>query len=575
MCDTASLSLGYDERCHYISIGDNDIFEESPFKDAEKPSGDSFYIKTNANNIFINGGSMRSLYYGAYELLRQLGTEFYAHDCETMGEGATEPSKINVAVTPDIPIRAYLNYNTCYSGTDKDFVNKLGNNTSYSLTDDIHGGTVKFGYLGSDTHNARYYVGESYWGTDYCPANSLAVGGYVPCLTNGVDYNTDSTSTLSLVEANMKKLILANPSLNYFTFEQEDGPDGAYCTCEHCVAATAQYGRSGVQIRFINALLAKLRTESDLSERSYKIVTFAYSYTASAPQNVSIDKDICVWYAASTDARYSLLDDNQMESYRTNLSGWKDLTSNADSGSMILWLYDVSFNNYLSYFGTSMTAIDETIEEAVSMNTEMLLVQGAYDADNIWQSEMKSYVWSRKMVNKNLKAKDLRDAFLNAYFGEASEYIKSYCDDYDSYYSSNDKYYPVCHGYEYYSRPSVSNHCSSLKRVNSALDAISSSTTLSDEAKATYTKRLNSVKASSMASLLYYYDTYYKAAALSSEQKQLMGGGLLVSSDTAKAAFIESFKTVCSNAGITRCREGVDSNNTVEDFLNNSVAKKY
>ena len=92
---------------------------------------------------------------------------------------------------------------------------------------------MTFGYLGADTHNARFYVGEEYWGTEYCPSNDAAVGGYVPCLTNGVEYNTNNKSTRSLVTESMRELIVKNTETEYFTFEQEDGHDGAYCTCEH------------------------------------------------------------------------------------------------------------------------------------------------------------------------------------------------------------------------------------------------------------------------------------------------------------------------------------------------------
>ena len=86
---------------------------------------------------------------------------------------------------------------------------------------------MTFGYLGADTHNARFYVGEEYWGSEYCPASALAVGGFVPCLTNGIEYNVGDKSTLSLVTESMKKLIVKNTETEYFTFAQEDGHDGA------------------------------------------------------------------------------------------------------------------------------------------------------------------------------------------------------------------------------------------------------------------------------------------------------------------------------------------------------------
>lgn len=41
---------------------------------------------------------------------------------------------------------------------------------------------------------------------------------------------------------------------------------------------------------------------------------------------------------------------------------------------------------------------------------------------------------------------------------------------------------------------------------------------------------------------------------------------------TAKAAFVSAFKEICASAGITRCREGTDQDNTVENFLENNIS---
>lgn len=574
----------YNNKCHYIVIGENSLFAKSPYANYATGSDETYFVKSDLNTIVIGGGSDRGVVYGVYEFLRSLGVEFYASDCEYVPSDISyDFVGLDLDGSPSVAMRHYLEYKTCYSGADLDFTAKSGLNTSYAALTNAQGGMIEFGSISSGTHNARFYVGEEYWGTVYCPANANVDGGFVPCLTNGVDYNTDrAISTFLLVKASMKGLIKNSPNTKYFTFEQEDGE--GYCTCDYCNAAAEKYGRSGVLVRFCNKLLEELRADGELSGREFKIVTFAYSYTVVAPTGgVSVDKDLCIWYAEYSDMRYSLLSENQNAvsprkdnttvSYKECLKGWKNLTAGENSGSLILWLYDASYNNYLSYFGTTMTAIDGIIDEVNEMNVEMLLVLGAYDADNIWQSEMRSYIWSRKMFDSTLKAKDLRDKFIEKYFGSiAADSVKEYCDDYDGYYADNDENYPVKSGNEYYGKVTVGEHCASLQKIKNAIDLVNAATDLTDEQKTVYLKRLYGVEASSYASILHYYDDYYTWLT-STANKELMGGGSGVSATTAKANFTAEFKDICAKAGITRCHEGTSEDNTVEQFISDYIGK--
>ncbi len=583
----SELTLGYNRKCHYISIGENAILTQSPYKNLGGITAEEgYFVKNDGNIIIINGNSDRGTVYGAYAFLRALGCEFYASDCEKVPSGVTiEESAIDIMGEPDIAVRHYLSYKTCYNGVDLGFTAKIEANSSYAALTSAQGGRVEFGNIGGDTHNMHFYIPSSYRGTDYCPANADVDGGYVLCLTNGIEYNTSGVSTLSLVTESMTNLIRTSPFTEYFVFGQEDGE--GYCTCTYCTAAANTYGRSGVLVRFCNKLLENLRADENLSARTFRIVTFAYSYTVVPPKGgVTVDKDLRIWYAEYSDMRYSLLSDNQQAisprkdgttvSYKENLQGWINLTSGENSGSIMLYLYDTSFNNYLAYYGTAPSAIDGIIDEANDLGVERIVVLGSYDADNMWQSVMRNYIWSRKMSDKSLKAKDLRADFIKNYFGEAAaSYIQSYCEDYDGYYADNTKDYPVKSGNQYYLKVTVSEHCTSLKRVNDAISAVENSSSLTEAEKAVYLKRLYSVKASSYAMILYNYDDYYSKALTSSSNRELLGGSILTGSSTAKANFTAEFKTICENAGITRCREGTDENNTVENFIANNVGNAW
>ena len=110
-----------------------------------------------------------------------------------------------------------------------------------------------------------------------------------------------------------------------------------------------------------------------------------------------------------------------------------------------------------------------------------------------------------------------------------------------------------------------------------AISAVNESESFSEAQKNVYLKRLYGVQASSYTSILYYFDTYYNAA--SRDEKLMIGGeksglfGVGISdAATAKAAFVSAFKEICASAGITRCREGTDQDNTVENFLENNIS---
>ena len=168
----------------------------------------------------------------------------------------------------------------------------------------------------------------------------------------------------------------------------------------------------------------------------------------------------------------------------------------------------------------------------------------------------------------------MRNEFIDNYFGKtAAEYIKKYCDAYDGYYSDNPNYYPVRHGNEYIHDISVAEHVESLGFINDAIAAINADRTLKNTIKNKYLKRLYGVKASSYCTFMYYFDAHF-AVATDAQKIVLFGSGDITKA-AAEEKFTEEFRTLCKNAGITRCREGIDANNTVDDFIANNIGKKF
>lgn len=66
-------------------------------------------------------------------------------------------------------------------------------------------------------------------------------------------------SVLKIVIEEMKKDIAANPDIDYFMFEQEDGPFFYPYTDPKKVETEKKYGRTGILIRFCNVLATELQ----------------------------------------------------------------------------------------------------------------------------------------------------------------------------------------------------------------------------------------------------------------------------------------------------------------------------
>ena len=559
---------------HLISIGDTVLVDSMTLNRLEEVANDGYLLYAQGNTLYINGNMDRALLYGAYGVLRILGCEFYTKDVEYVPSniGLDVLSTLDVVDNPDFAVRAYLGHENAYGTTEEElkFATAIGSNNESYIAANVKG--VEYGWKGDPTHNALYYC-DGYWGTEYCPSvttGSSNVNPYAPCLTNGVTYNLDgNTTTLSIVTAQMKEIILANPTLEYFTFANSDGPTW-YCACEYCVASNELYGASGTLVRFCNELLNNLKSDSELAVRDFKILTLAYSFTTAAPTNVTVHKDLTIRFCGYQDSKYALNHANQIAEIKTAFNAWISLTTGDDNGQLALWGYDTSFNNYLAYYSSTTIngALDGTLTALKNAGVEDVLVLGAYTADNNWQSAMKTYIWSRKLWDASLSTVDLQNAFIEAYFGPGAEYVKNYMAMYDGYYAAQEQGWYVMNGTGYYSNLTIQQHVNCLNIVLDAIAALESQGLGTDNI---YMQRLYQVKVSSYASIIYNYSTYYNDI---SYRDELGASNIFTSESTAYETFRTWFKEACQIAGITIACEN-SAYNTIDLWLDNYVANNW
>ncbi len=542
--------------------------------------GEEYLIKGDGTNVYIDGNCTRAVLYGAYDLLRSLGFEFYTAYLTKRPDTISINYNVNIRDSADFAVRGYLSTETGYTTDVNDYkfiVACKNNNGQFGTLGAGYGGQIEYGYYSNPLHNfLEFFLDktEGKYGKTVATGVAATPNMFAPCLTNGITHNQElSDNTLTYAAARMKALILANPDKYYFTLTQNDGPTW-YCDCENCTASNTSYNHSGTLVRFMNAMIAALESDAELADRDFKIVTFAYAFTKTAPTGgVAVDEKLCIWYAQYQDSRYSITDEKQAASFKDDLIAWSSLTKSSGA-TMALWLYDTSFNNYLAYYPsiTINNAAKSTITAAKEMGVENIFVQGAYLTDNNWQSQMKAYIWSKLMWDSTLDAEALQNEFIDAYFGTAAAKVKEYIATYDAIYNTTER--QVTSGYNYYQRSwvTIEQHLSALKIALEAVEA-------TDEGSV-YWQRARGVVVSSYASIIYDYDEYYKKCSLGglgitgTQDRVDYLGATSKNQDVAeaKANFYNMFKTACSDAGITRACEGV---NTIQQWLDTYVAQKW
>ena len=537
-------------------------------------TAETYSVSGDGTNIYIDGNCSRAVSYGAADYLRSLGYEFYTADVTTRPASISlNFSMAELTDTADFAVRSYLSGQTSYnenSLSHQAFTVLSKNNNALFADFSNFGGGVETEDFNGGVHNFNIFFADQTEGK-YGYTVSTGVGsetGFAPCLTNGITYNVGGTdTTLTYAVARMKEAILANPDAYYFSFCQNDGSTW-YCDCEYCTADAEDHNRSGTLVNFINAMIAQLEADADLSGRDFKILTFAYAFTAQAPANVAALSDkLQVWYAQWHNANYSINSDSQdLNDYTTNLRAWADLTAD---GNLSLWLYDSNYVNYLAYF-PSVNTIAANIAEAKALGVNDILVLGSYNAENMWQDEMKAYIWSKLLWDSTLDVETLQQNFLKAYFGDAAySSVKTFVDLYDDGVGTKATAasgYPICSGYGYFCHLNVYKqstvHSKAIDAANAAIAAIAADSSLSDAQKAIYTQRANALLATVYGSVIGNWSGYEKW------HDQLLGSDNFDDFEAyfgASAADCQAMLTTAlNNAGITKACE---SSMSISDWI--------
>lgn len=360
-------------------------------KDTSSLGEDGILIKEVNGNLFISGGWRKGILYSAYTFLEDyLGCKSYVAKVEVPHETSIAiPANIYTKQTPDFRYRM-----TWFAESmNKDYC-------------DFH----KLNYFMEDwglwVHSfSKLLPSQEYFATH--PEYFALVNGKrtpdQPDLTN--------PDVLRIVTDNLRKLIEANPTAKYWSVSQNDNKN--YCQCDNCRKIDEAEGTPmGSLLTFVNAVAKQFPDKI--------IPTLAYQYSETPPKTIKPGNNVMIMLTASSEDRRIPIADQSTEAFNQNFKKWSGLTNR-----LFIWNYIVQFPNALSPF-PNLRVIQPDIQYFSSENAKYLFEQGIGNIQGEF-SQLKCYLVSKLMWNKNINFNKTMQEFLNGYYGALyAEYLNQY-----------------------------------------------------------------------------------------------------------------------------------------------------
>jgi len=213
-----------------------------------------------------------------------------------------------------------------------------------------------------------------------------------------------------------------------------------FCSCDQCTADVEKYGRSGVALRFANAVADEVEKwrQENCPEREIYLTKFAYLSIVDPPTVKSTDENgkpvwtpvdpsvvardnIVIRYAPISDYYlYPLLDEkNNIASYNA-MNGWKAVATN-----FAVWDYRINFVEMLAPFPQWMSAYDN-IKAYYDYGYIDVFHQGCRTFGNTSFVTIDNYVRSRLLWNVNEDYRSLMHEAISVYYDEAAPMMEEY-----------------------------------------------------------------------------------------------------------------------------------------------------
>lgn len=570
-------NLLYSESSKYISVGKTKALKESGLSlDYSLLKHDGFFMKTKDNSVFIDGISDRGVLYGAYDFCEKvLGVKYLTSDYNYVPK--TEEVSIYKMDITDNPAFEDRVYQASNMYNMPQYVSRMRFVHEYIAMPEIYGGGIGWfdntTYVGNYVHNTLYYVKPETYLHEH-PEWFFDDGDKICDLCySHVGLNEDGTVDESLEEspvkvaiAHLKEILLASsdPSVKYYMIGQMDL--SYTCQCHDCLEQEEKYGRSGMNIRFVNAIydnVSKWAKENGIDKEWY-LCTFAYQWSQSAPvklvkgkyqilDETVMPRDNVIVRIAPIQANnyYGMIEEGQNDKTRDLFNGWSALLKGKKT---MIWSYHARFSYYFCYYPT-IQHWQQDFKLYEDIGAHYIFMQSVHNEPHEWKAKMEAYVASKMLWNPDLNAIALRDEFIHYYYGELEPLVQQYNLNFEIQFanmtSREDAPNLALQGEDeildakYYSTFFFEKQLALLDEMYEKVGEMDISRSEKDSAK----MKVDELKLTTEFMLLYHYDSYY------------------FDDYWGKQAMMDDFFDTCTALQITNWRESNGKMNTLHNLF--------
>lgn len=374
---------------YQIIVGRNKII---PQRDLNNLGGDGFIIRSVNNTLILTGGTRKGVLYSVYTLLEDyLGCRMYTAAVTEVPHQSSISLPASIA-RKEIPSFAYR---TTF------YVESL--NHTYS---DFHKMNYFFEDWGLFAHTFENLVPQAKYFASHPEYYALVGGKRNPsqlCLTNA--------AVLNVVIQNLAQMIKEKPGAKYWSVSQNDNDN--FCECDNCKRLNNEQGSyQGSILTFVNNVAKHFPNKT--------ISTLAYRKTETPPKTIRPLPNVLIMLCTSYNDRRVPLKDQTSLSFYNNFKNWAAITSH-----LFIWDYIAQFANSISPFPNIYT-IQPNVQYFASKNVTHLFLQGIGEMPAEF-SELRCYMVSRVMWNKNADIKATMSEFIDGYYGKTgARYISEY-----------------------------------------------------------------------------------------------------------------------------------------------------
>lgn len=370
---------------------------------------EEFWLRTEAQDLYIIGGTPRGTLYGVYALLRDYwGCRWYTPEISKI------PKRKSLAL-PALNLRQTpaFEYRETYFPAAADplwVVRNRLNRTMRGIPDSLGG---QYGIYPFVHTFYKLVPPEKYFAEHpeyFSMINGTRQGEHAQlCLTNA--------EVLKIATQQVFEWIETHPDARIVTVDQNDGE--GWCECPRCQAIVdAEGSQSAPILKFVNAIAAEVAKKYP----TVSVQTLAYHYSEVPPKTIKPGPNVIIRLC-----RYAnFCDAHPIEGCRVNrnfvkiIDAWREI-----SPKIMVWDYLVDFAHFLLPF-PNFDGIKQDIRFYKEHGVTGLFEQGSYPRKGSEWADLRAWVVAQLLWDPYQDADALFDEFLTAVYGPAKPFLAQY-----------------------------------------------------------------------------------------------------------------------------------------------------